>query len=101
MRKISHAARPGESAMALLPVPKNARDIGACIYCGSTKGALQREHAVPFGLNGTRTLLRASCAACADITHRFERDTLKALWPALRAEFALRTRQGMFTQTHP
>jgi len=76
--------------MALLPIPKNGRDIGACIYCGSTAGRLQREHAVPAGLNGTWTLLRASCAACADITHRFERDTLKSLWPMLRAVLALR-----------
>lgn len=87
--------------MTLLPVPKNARDIGACIYCSSTAGRLQREHAVPYGLNGDWTLLRASCAACADITHRFERDTLKALWPTLRAVLALRTRHNPHPETLP
>src|SRR5262245_1011222 len=87
--------------MAFLPVPKNARDIGACVYCGSTNGPLQREHAVPYGLNGTWTLLRASCPACADITHRFERDTLKALWPALRAVLTLRTRRNAHPSSLP
>src|SRR4051812_12604370 len=87
--------------MAFLPVPKDGRDIGACIYCGSVDGPLQREHAVPFGLNGTWTLLRASCAACADITHRFERDTMKGLWPALRSALALQSRKKSHPATLP
>lgn len=79
--------------MAHLPVPKNARDVGECIYCGFTGSSLQREHAVPFGLNGTWTLLRASCAECAAVTHRFERDTLKGLWPAIRSVLSMRSRR--------
>jgi hypothetical protein len=87
--------------VAFLPIPKNARDIGACIYCGSTDGQLQREHAVPYGLNGRWTLLRASCAACAAITHRFERDTLKSLWPVPRTVLAMSSRRGSHPATLP
>jgi hypothetical protein len=78
--------------MALLPIPKNARDVGECVYCGSADCPLHREHAVPYGLNGTWTLLRASCAKCAAVTHRFERDSLKGLWPAIRSVLSMQSR---------
>jgi hypothetical protein len=68
--------------VAFLSVPKNARDVGQCIYCDATEEPLGKEHAVPYGLNGPWTLLRASCRICADITHRFERDSLRGLFPA-------------------
>ena len=87
--------------MALLLVPKDGRDIGACIYCSSTAAPLTREHAIPFGLNGSWTLLRASCKACADITHRFERDTMKGLWPTLRSALALQSRKKSHPATLP
>src|SRR6266496_822254 len=69
----------------------NAPDIGECIYCGSTQEPLHREHAIPYGLNGPWTLNKASCGACADITSRFERDTLRNLLPDVRAILSLRT----------
>ena len=78
--------------MADLPVPANGRVIRECIYCGSTEG-LTKEHAVPYGLNGSWTLLDASCSVCAGITHRFERDTLKGLFPAVRTVLAMQTRR--------
>ena len=79
--------------MADLPVPTNARDIGECIYCGTIGGSLGKEHAIPYGLNGPWTLLRASCLRCADITHRFERDTLRSLLLPIRTVLAMRTRR--------
>ena len=79
--------------MVLIPVSPNARDVGECIYCGSLDEPLRREHAVPYGINGPWTLLRASCDACAKITHRFERDTLRSLWPAVRNALAMQTRR--------
>lgn len=79
--------------MALLPIPANSPDIGECIYCGSTEEPLRREHAVPYGLNGPWTLLRASCEDCADITHRFERDTLRNLFPHVRTILSFQTRR--------
>ncbi len=81
------------SAVAFLPVPLNARDVGECIYCGTQEEPLNREHAVPFGLNGPWTLLRASCVGCASTTHRFERDTLRSLWPGIRNVLAMQSRR--------
>lgn len=79
--------------MAFLPIPSNARDIGECIYCGFVGESLGKEHAIPYGLNGPWTLLRASCPRCADITHRFERDTLRGLLSAVRTALAIQTRR--------
>jgi hypothetical protein len=77
----------------LLPIAANARDVGECIYCGGRDQQLRREHAVPYGLNGPWTLLRASCDACAKITHKFERDTMRSLWPSVRNVLAMQTRR--------
>jgi hypothetical protein len=79
--------------MADLSAPKNAPDIGECIYCGATGCMLGKEHAIPYGLNGPWTLLRASCKPCADITHRFERDTLRSLLSPVRAILAMQSRR--------
>ena len=79
--------------MADLAVPRNAPDIGECIYCGAKGAGLEKEHAIPYGLNGPWTLLRASCSQCADTTHRFERDTLRGLHAPIRAALAMQTRR--------
>lgn len=79
--------------MADLPIPRNARDVGQCIYCGAKDQGLSKEHALPYGLNGPWTLLRASCNQCAAITHRFERDSLKGLWPMIRNVLAMQSRR--------
>jgi len=76
-----------------LLIPSNARDIGECIYCVFVGDSLGKEHAIPYGLNGPWTLLRASCPCCADITHRFERDTLRGLLSAIRTVLAMQTRR--------
>ena len=78
--------------MSDLPVLRNGRPIGECIYCGSTSG-LSDEHAVPYAINGPWTLLDASCPDCCNITHRFERDTIHGLFPAMRAVFQMQTRR--------
>ena len=79
--------------MSHLPVPSNAREVGECIYCGAVGSDLGKEHAIPYGMNGPWTLLRASCHRCADITHRFERDTLRNLLSPVRAILAMQTRR--------
>jgi hypothetical protein len=63
----------------VIEVLKNRRGprLGYCIYCGDDTGPLTKEHALPFGLNGNRTLLDASCDACRKITHRLESDLLE------------------------
>lgn len=87
--------------MANLPVPLNAPEIGECIYCGATGNELQKEHAVPYGLNGPWTLRHASCSQCADTTHRFERDTLRGLHRQVRAALAMQTRRPRKRASHP
>lgn len=77
----------------LIKVAPDGRDVGECIYCGVRDIPLQKEHAIPFGLNGPWTLLRASCDKCAQITHKFERDTLRCLWPMVRTALAMQTRR--------
>jgi len=76
-----------------LPVPLNAREVGECIYCGTRDEPLGTEHAVPYGLNGPWTLLKASCDACAKITHRFERDMMRGLWPDIRNVLSMQSRR--------
>jgi len=71
----------------------NRPDIGACIYCGERDAPLSTEHAVPYGLNGPWTLLRASCERCAKITTRFERDVMRCLLPHVRNVLAMQTRR--------
>lgn len=79
--------------MAELLIPNKAPDIGECIYCGISKCVLSKEHAIPYGLNGPWILLRASCSHCANITHRFERDTLRSLLSPIRTVLAMQTRR--------
>ena len=68
-------------------------EIGACIYCGERAAPLGTEHAVPYGLNGSWTLLHASCEVCARITSRFERDAMRCLWPDVRNALAMQSRR--------
>lgn len=82
----------GGEVMADLPVPVNSPYIGECIYCGSTFD-LSDEHVVPYAINGPWTLLKASCGACRDITHRFERDVTRGLVSSIRAVFHMQTRR--------
>lgn len=70
----------------------NLSPVGFCIYCGSTTN-LTDEHIIPFALNGTSVLPKASCETCAVITGRFEQEVCrKQLWPA-RAKLGLQTRR--------
>jgi hypothetical protein len=74
-------------------MPANAPEIGECIYCGTKDGPLSTEHAVPYGINGAWTLLKATCGVCANVTHRFERDTLRNLWGSVRIALKMQSRR--------
>jgi hypothetical protein len=76
-----------------IPISPNGREVGECIYCGTRDGPLSTEHAVPYGLNGPWTLLKASCEECAKITHHFERDVMRCLWPEIRNVLAMQSRR--------
>jgi hypothetical protein len=78
----------------MLVSPKqNSRRIGECIYCGNTQPPLTKENIIPKGLNGEWTLLDASCNACSIVTSKFEKDTLKSLWPFVRTGLNMKTRR--------
>jgi len=77
-----------------IPVSANAREVGQCIYCGTRDLPLSTEHAVPYGLNGPWTLLKASCEVCAEITQKFERETMRSLWGNARNALAMQSRHS-------
>jgi hypothetical protein len=74
-------------------VSLNSREVGECIYCGERDAPLGNEHAIPYGLNGPWTLLRASCEDCAKITTRFEHEVMRRLWPDVRNVLAMQSRR--------
>lgn len=75
------------------------RVIGKCIYCGSEEG-LTKEHIVPFGLDGMRVLLRASCRSCAAVTGAFERDVLRESLGPARSVMGISSRKKKDRPTH-
>lgn len=72
--------------------PKVSKRIGACIYCSATEGKLSEEHLTPYALNGTHTLLEASCERCQKITSAVERRVLRDELFAARAALGTQTR---------
>ena len=67
--------------------------IGRCIYCKTTSSPLQREHIVPYGLDGPWVLEGASCETCADITSKIEDYVLRTHLMRVRAGLQIRTRR--------
>lgn len=68
---------------------------GYCIYCGTTEGELSDEHIIPYSLNGTLILPKASCPACARITQKFEEICTHERWgmfAPLRSRLKMRSR---------
>lgn len=66
--------------------------VNCCIYCGSTE-LLSKEHILPFGLNGSLTLLKASCSECAKITGEIERRLLRGQFKSVRIYRELQSRK--------
>jgi len=66
------------------------RQIGRCVYCGSTDN-LTDEHIVPHGLKGPWQLLKGSCKVCNQITSAFERSVLRDQFMLPRAALDLPT----------
>jgi hypothetical protein len=72
---------------------QNYPPFGRCIYCGSTAEPLSNEHIIPLALNGALVLPKASCAACADITKRFEQTVARSSYGPLRIKLGFKTRR--------
>jgi len=74
--------------------PKVYKPVGHCIYCGTNKGELSKEHIVPFGLAGNWMILpKASCRSCAEITRDIEQFCLRWMLGPLRIRLNLPTRR--------
>ena len=69
------------------------RPVGKCIYCSKTEN-LSKEHIIPYGLNGSIVLPKASCRDCAKITGLFEREVLRGPMRNARIHRALQSRRG-------
>lgn len=65
----------------------------ACIYCGASGCRLTDEHIVPYSLNGTLVLPRASCDACSEVTKRFEQTVARSMYGTLRIKRGFKTRR--------
>lgn len=64
--------------------------VGRCIYCGTTRGRLTREHVIPKMLGGNMTLPKASCDDCANITKRFEQHVGRRIFHDVRLKHGFR-----------
>src|SRR5947208_13602278 len=74
-------------------------DVGACIYCGETRGPLTREHVLPRGLGGNWApegysdafvLQHATCSSCSQITQNIEDECLRSMMDPGRARLGLK-----------
>ena len=80
---------------ALSDTYRNARlgPVEQCIYCGALGVPLSDEHIIPFSLDGTIQLTRASCAACAKITAKMEGTIGRTMFGNMRIKHGLPTRR--------
>jgi hypothetical protein len=67
--------------------------LGRCLYCGTTEGELSKEHIIPRAAGGRWTLAKASCAACAVITGRFEGGFTRTVIGPLRMLYNMSSRR--------
>ena len=67
--------------------------VGFCIYCGSTKEPLTKEHPFPFGLGGGIVLRKASCTECQDATKKIEDLVLRQILKGFRVQQGLPSRR--------
>ena len=74
--------------------------VGRCIYCGATSGQFSDEHIIPFALNGALILPKASCDACARITHVYERTVARGIFGHFRMRYKVQSRRPEKRPTH-
>jgi HNH endonuclease len=60
--------------------------VGACIYCGETKGPLTTEHIISKGLGGRLLLPASTCHTCAEETGALEGRVTGGIFRAARRE---------------
>jgi hypothetical protein len=73
--------------------------VGRCIYCDSHSSVgLGDEHVIPYSLNGTMILRKASCARCAGVTSRQELIVARGVFHQVRTTSSMRTRRKLPTE---
>ncbi len=75
-----------------MPICGTQAAVNRCIYCGSVH-ELTDEHVVPFGLNGTMILPKASCPDCNKRTSRAELYCLRDVFQVARIKLHMKTRR--------
>jgi HNH endonuclease len=63
--------------------------LGRCIYCSETHD-LTDEHIMPTALGGTLWIEKASCRACAKITHKYEQAVTRGMYWPLRLRLGIK-----------
>src|SRR3546814_3930149 len=79
--------------MKITSPPITYPPVGQCIYCGSTKEPLGKEHIIPYGLGGNLVLPKASCKGCEAITGGFEQVCLRTMFGPARLRLNMPTRR--------
>ena len=76
---------------------------GQCIYCGdkSNTELLTREHIMPFALNGTLVIPKASCPKCSEITSKVETFCLQKMFIDARTHLGLASRSKRKKKPRP
>ncbi len=74
-------------------VHTSSYSLGYCMYCGTSKGKLTKEHIVPYSLGGDLTAEKASCDQCQKIINRYETDCTKIKLGPARALLGYRSRK--------
>ncbi len=69
------------------------REIGCCIYCGTTDGELTEEHIVPFALGANLVLGHASCFECQKKTSAIEHHVCRPIAGMARVRLNIQTRR--------
>jgi hypothetical protein len=73
--------------------------VGRCIYCSSDgSDGLGDEHIIPYSLNGTRILPKASCHKCEGVTSYLEGFISRSVFWQLRTHAGMQSRSGLPTE---
>lgn len=76
--------------------PVTYAPVGRCIYCSSSDShALGDEHIIPYSLNGTQILPRASCRKCEAITSHLDGFIARSVFYQVRASAGIRSRRTL------
>lgn len=77
----------------MIEVYPSSYSLGYCMYCGTNKSKLTKEHIVPYSLEGDLTAESASCVQCQEIINKYETDCTRKMLGSARAILGYRSRK--------